>query len=202
LHVLCDIAQVKAVTLLLLFLPATPMLFMGQEIATDSPFLYFADHAGELGKAITQGRRQEFAHFAAFCDTDPKGVPDPQAEESFLQSKVRWDVDGAAAVREFHRLALRLRREDAVLRGPRDSSAGVEGAVLWVLAVGTAGRRLLLLNVGGPVTLYEIGSQDAAGAQVLLSTAPVQTDDARVNLPAECCVILALPQAGREPNPS
>ncbi len=63
LHRLCSVSRVKAVTLLLLFVPATPMLFMGQEIATDSAFLYFADHAGELGEAVTKGRRAEFAHF-------------------------------------------------------------------------------------------------------------------------------------------
>jgi maltooligosyltrehalose trehalohydrolase len=90
LHALCNVAQLQAVTLLLLFLPGTPMFFMGQEFATDSPFLYFADHAGELGQLITKGRQEEFAHFAAFR-ANPQDVPDPQAEESFLRSKLRHD---------------------------------------------------------------------------------------------------------------
>jgi maltooligosyltrehalose trehalohydrolase len=194
LHLLCNCAQLKAATLLLLFLPGTPMLFMGQEIATDSPFLYFADHAGELGEAITRGRRAEFAHFAAFREGESNVVPDPQAEESFLRSKVNHDVDGAEAMREFHRLALALRREDAVLRGPCELRAGVEGTVLWVLQHNAAGRRLLLLNIGDPVTLQGVGSHALTGAQVLLSTAPVLHDGDGINLAAECCAILSLPE--------
>jgi maltooligosyltrehalose trehalohydrolase len=193
LHSLCNVAQLKTVTLLLLFLPATPLLFMGQEVATDSPFLYFTDHAGELGKAVTNGRRAEFRHFTAFQEANSEAVPDPQAESTFLRSKVRYDVDGAAAVREFHRLALKLRREDVVLSAPRQLSAGVEGTVLWVLALGAAGRRLLILNIGGPVTFEKLASLSVTGAQLLLSTAPVQHDGAGVSLPDECCAIFALP---------
>ena len=191
---LSNVAKVKAVTLLLLFLPATPMLFMGQEIATDSPFLYFSDHAGELGESVTKGRQKEFAHFAAFRDADPNDVPDPQAEESFLRSKVHYEVESAEALREFHRLALKLRREDAVLRGPRELRAGVEGTVLWVLAHNAAGRRLLLLNIGGSVTLQHAGHQATARARILFSSAPVLHDGDGLNLPAECCVIAALPE--------
>jgi maltooligosyltrehalose trehalohydrolase len=194
LHALCNVNQLQSVTLLFLFLPATPMLFMGQEITTDSPFLYFADHVGELGARITKGRQEEFAHFEAFRNADPKDIPDPQAVESFLRSKVRYDVDEAEAVREFHRLALKLRREDAVLRGPRDLHAGVEGTVLWVLALSAAGRRLLLWNIGEPVTLQHVGQQTTAGAQVLLSTAPALHDGFGISVPGECCAIFELPR--------
>ena len=193
LHRLCGVPQLKAVTLLLLFLPGTPLLFMGQELATDSPFLYFADHAGELGASVSKGRQEEFAHFEAFRNADPKDIPDPQAEESFFRSKVRYEVEGAEAVRDFHRLALKLRREDPVLCGKRESRVGVEGTVLWVLAQGAAGRRLLLLNIGDPVVLREIGGEGVSGAQVLLATATILHDGAGLNLPGECCAIFALP---------
>ncbi len=192
LHALCNVSQVEAVTLLLLFLPGTPLLFMGQEIATDTPFLYFADHAGALGESVTKGRQEEFAHFEAFRNADPKEIPDPQSEASFLRSKVRHDVEGAEEVWDFHRRALRLRREDSVLRGTRQVRAGVEGTVLWVLARSGAGCRLLLLNVGGPVVLQQAGGQTIAGANVLLSTKPTLHDAAGLNLPAECCAIFAV----------
>jgi len=194
LNELCNASQFKAITLLLLFLPTTPLLFMGQEVATSSPFLYFSDHAGELGEAVTNGRKQEFAHFAAFRSEAQANVPDPQAEETFLRSKVRFDVEDALAAREFHRVALRLRRDDAVLRGPREISAGVEGAVLWTMARSAAGRRLLLLNMGGPITLQKVGGHTTAGAELLLSTVPALLDDLELRLPGECCAILALPE--------
>src|SRR5208283_4840447 len=41
---------------LLLFLPTVPLLFMGEEWAASSPFLYFTDHEAELGRAVTLGR--------------------------------------------------------------------------------------------------------------------------------------------------
>ncbi len=179
--------------LLLLFVPGTPLLFMGQEVASDSPFLYFADHTGELGALVTKGRQEEFSHFEAFRNADPKDIPDPQAEECFLRSKVRFDVDGADAVREFHRLALKLRREDAVLRGPREVQAGAEGTVLWVLANSANGRRLLLLNIGGPVTVQQVGQQQISGAQVILATAPPLHDGVGISLPAESCAVFELP---------
>ncbi|HVA93082.1 MAG TPA: malto-oligosyltrehalose trehalohydrolase, partial [Chloroflexota bacterium] len=76
---------------LLLLAPCTPMLFMGQEFAASSPFLYFTDHPPELGKLVTEGRRSEFASFSAFQDPDAREhIPDPQAEQTFLASKLRW----------------------------------------------------------------------------------------------------------------
>jgi len=194
LSVLCNVSQFKAATLLLFFLPATPMLFMGQEVGTDSPFLYFADHAGELGESVTKGRREEFGYFAAFRDAHPEHVPDPQAEASFLRSKVRFDVEGGEALREFHRQALMLRREDNVLRGARELRAGVDGTVLWVLTSNAAGRRLLLLNIGAPITLQSVGPCATRGAPLLLSSAPASHVDNGVHLTRDCCAILSLPE--------
>jgi len=194
LTVLCKAPQLEAVTLLFVFLPTTPLFFMGQEVATTSPFLYFSDHAGELGESVTNGRKREFAHFAAFWHGAQTEVPDPQAEETFLRSKVRFEIEGARAARDFHRAALKLRRDDPVLRGPRDVTAGVEGEVLWALAQSAAGRRLLLLNRGAPVTLQRVGGHRTAGAELLLSTVPALLDDFELRLPGECCAILALPE--------
>ena len=51
---------------ILLFAPQTPLIFMGQEFAASTPFLYFTDHPEELGKLVTAGRRNEFKGFGAF----------------------------------------------------------------------------------------------------------------------------------------
>src|SRR5690606_34312305 len=76
-----------AASTLLLFLPMTPLLFMGQEWAASTPFLFFTDHEPELGEQVVRGRREEFKGFAAFCDEAARErIPDPQAEATFLRS--------------------------------------------------------------------------------------------------------------------
>jgi maltooligosyltrehalose trehalohydrolase len=61
-----DLAVFRALSALLLLAPQTPLLFMGQEWAASSPFLFFTDFNEELGRKVTEGRRQEFKSFAAF----------------------------------------------------------------------------------------------------------------------------------------
>ena len=85
-------AAYRAASALLCLVPQTPMLFMGQEWGASTPFRFFTDHNIELGKAITQGRRREFRHFSAFRDPQLlETIPDPQAPETFLNSKLRWE---------------------------------------------------------------------------------------------------------------
>lgn len=83
-----DWAVYRAATALLLLLPQTPLLFMGQEWAASTPFLYFTDHHDELGRAVTEGRRKEFAGFAAFSHAE---IPDPQSSDTFRASKLQWE---------------------------------------------------------------------------------------------------------------
>src|SRR5579871_1527645 len=83
---LLDIADLKIAAALVLSAPFIPLLFQGEEWGATSPFLYFTDHAGDLGRAVKAGRQREFASFGA----DPRDVPDPQAESSFGASKLDW----------------------------------------------------------------------------------------------------------------
>ena len=85
-------AQFRAATMLLCLGPCTPLLFMGQEWAASTPFLFFTDHGGELGAQIFAGRKKEFEqHGAAWADG---GIPDPEAVETFMNSKLRWEELG------------------------------------------------------------------------------------------------------------
>jgi maltooligosyltrehalose trehalohydrolase len=69
-----------------LFSPCTPLLFMGEEYLEQHPFQFFTDHIDpEIARATREGRRNEFADFAAFTGEE---VPDPQALETFLASKL------------------------------------------------------------------------------------------------------------------
>ncbi len=86
LSTLVDFEQQKLAALLLLLSPATPLLFMGQEYGERTPFHYFIDHSDpDLVRAVREGRKREFAHFGW------TEIPDPAAEKTFLDSKLRWD---------------------------------------------------------------------------------------------------------------
>jgi 1,4-alpha-glucan branching enzyme len=80
---------VRAAMALLLLTPQIPKLFMGEEWGETRPFLYFTDHNEELGQKIREGRRREFARFAAFADPQQRGrIPDPNAPETFQASRI------------------------------------------------------------------------------------------------------------------
>jgi malto-oligosyltrehalose trehalohydrolase len=113
-------AAYRALSLLLCLSPYTPMLFMGQEWGAASPFLFFCDHHSDLGRAVTEGRRREFACFPEF--SDPAGrarIPDPQAEETFRRSKLRWDETDRpphAGLLALYREGLHLRQRESAFR--------------------------------------------------------------------------------------
>ncbi|MCI0379897.1 MAG: malto-oligosyltrehalose trehalohydrolase [Gemmataceae bacterium] len=116
-----DAASYRAATVLLLCCPQTPLLFMGQEWAASSPFLYFTDHHEELGRLVTQGRREEFRDFAAFSDPEMRErIPDPQATATFTASKLDWgerDEPAHASILRLYQALLRLRRTEPARRG-------------------------------------------------------------------------------------
>ena len=69
-----------------LFSPCTPLLFMGEEWLETAPFQFFTDHIDPaIAEATREGRRREFADFTSFSGEE---VPDPQALETFLRSKL------------------------------------------------------------------------------------------------------------------
>lgn len=103
-----------AASALLLLAPEIPLLFMGQEWAAPQPFLYFTHHNHELGRLVTEGRRNEFAKFSSFSDESQRDrIPDPQSKETFQRSKLDWDLrsaPGHAACLHWYRRLLRIRK--------------------------------------------------------------------------------------------
>jgi maltooligosyltrehalose trehalohydrolase len=87
--------------------PFTPMLFMGEEYGEDAPFRFFSDHIDKrIATATREGRRREFAAFAAFAGEE---IPDPQDPATFEASKLSRRED--APLRELYGALLRARRE-------------------------------------------------------------------------------------------
>jgi maltooligosyltrehalose trehalohydrolase len=114
-----DLLRVAAAVTL--FSTCTPLLFMGEEYAEPQPFLFFTDHFDPfIADATREGRKREFEKFTAFSGED---VPDPQAEETFLRSKLSRRVD------ERH-LALYKRLLELHRALPRELEAAVDGKIL------------------------------------------------------------------------
>ena len=130
LHHGVDAATWRAVSALLLTVPMTPLLFMGQEWAASAPFQYFTDLEPELGVKVTEGRRREFAAFPAFTAPDARErIPDPQAPETFERSRLNWNerVDGIHRYcLELYSALLRLRRRHAALGADASVAGGAD----------------------------------------------------------------------------
>ena len=109
----------RAASALLLLAPETPMLFMGQEWASESPFQFFTDHNEELGRLVTEGRRNEFKAWSAFNDPAVRErIPDPQARATFERSKLDWperERQPHASMLAWYRALLALRNTEGAL---------------------------------------------------------------------------------------
>ena len=101
--------RVRALTEILLLAPSPPLLFMGQEWGSVRPFLFFCGFEGELGDAVREGRRKEFAAFPEFADPQARArIPDPTHPDTFAQSCLHWGETDEAIHRDWLALHQRL----------------------------------------------------------------------------------------------
>jgi maltooligosyltrehalose trehalohydrolase len=144
LHHAADAAAWRAAVTVLLTAPMTPLLFMGQEWAASTPFQFFTNFGPELGRQVVEGRRKEFSAFPEFAAPNAtERIPDPQAEDTFAASRLRWDEQVEPAHRcvlALHRALLRLRDERPALRGSDECETDAEAA----------GGDTLVMQRGGP----------------------------------------------------
>ncbi|HYW54911.1 MAG TPA: DUF3459 domain-containing protein, partial [Dongiaceae bacterium] len=166
---------VRAATAVLLLAPAIPLLFMGEEWAASTPFLFFADFGGELALAVTEGRRREFAAWPAFADPATRDrIPDPQDPATMRASVLRWDERAQpphAAMLALHRELLALRARVIVPR----------------LAGGAQGERFALLGE----TAFSVRWRFGDGARLTL-IANLGAEPARVSYTADGARVFAL----------
>jgi maltooligosyltrehalose trehalohydrolase len=164
LNVEIALAAYRAASVLLLTAPQTPLLFMGQEWAAGTPFLYFTDHHAELGRLVTEGRRREFDRFAAFADPDARGrIPDPQAEATFLASCLDWSEHGHedhAATLRLYTALLALRRRQPALRSAEQGTFDVRPADQATIAIQ---RTIGIDTIVSVVRLTGAGTVDLGG---------------------------------------
>jgi maltooligosyltrehalose trehalohydrolase len=152
----------RLATALVALAPSLPLFFMGEEWGAREPFQYFVSHGDPaLVEAVRKGRREEFQAFDEFAHG--AHIPDPQAEETFIRSRLDWsrrDTTAGAAALRWHRSLLQLRREHPALRD--DSRSALEARVL------RSPRALLLRRFGGGAQILLVALFEEAEAQVAL----------------------------------
>ena len=115
---LADPRALRALVCAMLLSPQVPLLFMGEEFAAPSPFLFFCDFGPDLADKVREGRRNEFTRFARFRDPSVReAIPDPNAIETFMASKLEWSESThglRSSWRTFYHECLARRRQHIV----------------------------------------------------------------------------------------
>ena len=95
--------------------PYVPMLFMGEEYGKTTPFCFFTSFSDTaLQEAVRLGRTQEYAEQGL-----TEGFADPQAADTFLQSKLNWqqlEAENPKALWNWYRQLIALRKTHPVLK--------------------------------------------------------------------------------------
>ena len=139
-------ALFAAAVAIVLLSPQIPLLFMGEEWASASPFLFFCDFAPDLAAAVREARRRAAARFPEWRDAAAR-LPDPASPETFARCRLDWQrlaQPRHARVLALYRRLLAIRAREIVPRLPGMAPGGacdVLGAkavrVLWRLGDGS-----------------------------------------------------------------
>ena len=144
--------RAKVAAGILLMGPAIPLIFQGEEFAASTPFQYFADHEDpEMAKAVSDGRKMEFAAFG----WDPDVIPAPDRVETFERSKLKWSEvnDGDhGAMLEWFRELIHLRRRESALN---------DGDLGHIKVLFDEQKRWLTMDRGPFKVMLNLGEQQA-----------------------------------------
>jgi maltooligosyltrehalose trehalohydrolase len=183
----------KVAAALVLTAPFVPMLFQGEEWAASTPFQYFTDHEDpELGEAVRQGRRGEFAAFG----WEPDEIPDPQDPATFQRSVLRWEEREQAPhadVEAWYRRLIAFRRSHPDLQDGRlegvDVSADESARTIAV----RRGDVVVACNLGDEAMEMALPEGWGGGTLELASREGAELDGAELRLPAASAAVIVLP---------
>jgi maltooligosyltrehalose trehalohydrolase len=184
------VGRAKVAAALVLTAPFVPMLFQGEEFGASAPFLYFTDYDDpELGRMISEGRKKEFVAFG----WAPDQIPDPQDEQTFLQSKLNWaelTEQPHRSLLQWHKDLISLRRNQSKLNDGNLNAVKVrfDEQAKWLLL--ERGNLRVACNLGHAPVNVEVGD----GAQILLaSDDSIALSGANIGLGPDSVAVLAVP---------
>jgi len=167
---LADRRAVEVLTALLMLSPMIPLFFMGEEWGETRPFQFFCDFRGELGDAVREGRRREFARWPQFADAELRdAIPDPNDPATFAASTLDWsgatNGPGEERMALFQELAAIRRADIAPRLGGIAATAGRARAiadrglaVTWSL--GDGAHLSIVANLGGSPFVSEVRGRE------------------------------------------
>lgn len=113
---------VKALTAVYLLSPQVPMLFMGEEWASERPFPFFSDVPAEMRRVVREGRKEELKKTPEHEDPAKPNVDeavDPTSVRTFQSAKLDWEnikKPGHAAWLDHYRSLIDVRRMELIPR--------------------------------------------------------------------------------------
>jgi maltooligosyltrehalose trehalohydrolase len=189
--------RAKVAAALVFTAPFIPMIFQGEEFAASAPFQYFANHQDpELARAVSEGRKREFAAFG----WSPDEIPDPEKRETFERSRLNWDELGwhevhcgkHAEMLAWYKQLIQLRRSSPSLN---------DGDMGHVRVAFDETLRWLRMERGLVTVLCNLGDEaveldNPAGLPLLLASrsdvrADVRAGERKIALPPNTLAILS-----------
>ncbi|WP_375475651.1 malto-oligosyltrehalose trehalohydrolase [uncultured Jatrophihabitans sp.] len=178
-------ALVRVGAVLLLTMPFTPMLWMGEEWAASTRWPFFTSHPEpELAEATAKGRVEEFAGHG----WNTEEMIDPQDPEAYRSAILKWserDEGGHGEVLALYRRLIALRAAEADLRDSdlRHVSVDFDDDERWIVV--RRGALQIAANVS------EVAhSVPVAGGELLVVTGDATPgDDALVLGPQSAAVL-------------
>ena len=125
--------------------PAIPLIFMGQEWAANTPFHFFTDHQEELTETIQNGRKQQFKEQLGLSNKELVSLPNPQANSTFLCSKLDW----SELATDPHKGMVALYQDLIMLRHSEESLHVVSPEGLYVKPAGEFTLVVVRMNSHG-----------------------------------------------------
>jgi len=190
--------KLKIGAALVLASPFLPMLFQGEEWGASTPFCYFTDHQDpELAKAVREGRCREFVAFG----WKPEDVADPQAPETFEQSKLNWDETlkpAHADILDWHKRLIQLRRNEPDLSDGDLNNVRVnfDEKERWLVL--ERGSISVVCNFAERLQAIPIST---GASQILMASGEkIQISDSHADMPPESVVILRSSAASARSN--
>jgi maltooligosyltrehalose trehalohydrolase len=172
LETLASPEQIEAALALMLLAPMIPMLFMGEEWGSKTPFPFFCDFEGDLANAVRQGRKQEYKWA---YDRYGDEVPDPLEPSTFQSAAIDWPTRSTQAgakrlalVREL--LTIRRREIAPRLAGARfgEAHAADDGVLIAHWRMGDGATLRLTAN---------LSSNEVAHAAAHATSSPIWGGD-------------------------